>query len=146
SFLALRPSGAKQLAKPSCSDANCGRTSAAAVGIAAAPMAVAAPCPYCDQDPDAWQRSTKTPPPAISGTAAAVLDGACGRLIFGLNPNDRHPPASIAKIVSALVVSARTQPADKVPVKINGWDLAAADGSSIAGLLAGTTVSVEDLL
>ena len=64
-------------------------------------MAVAAPCPYCDQDRDAWQRSTKTPPPAISGTAAAVLDGACGRLIFGLNPNDRHPPASIAKIVSA---------------------------------------------
>src|SRR5205085_154442 len=87
-------------------------------------------------------RQPPTPPPAISGSSAAVLEGACGHLIFGLRPNDRHPPASIAKIVTALAVAGRTQPADKVQVNINGWDLAAADGSSIAGLIAGTAPSV----
>src|SRR5262249_20731308 len=80
------------------------------------------------------------------GAAAVLIDGACGRLIYGLRPNDHYPPASIAKIVSALVVADRTQLTDKVQVKINGWDLAAADGSSIAGLIAGTSPTVEALL
>ncbi len=103
-------------------------------------------CPYCTQDPDAWVRLTKVPPPAISGTNAAVLDGACGKMVFGLHPDERRPPASIAKIVTAIVAADQGKLTDRVEVKVTGWELAVADGSSIAGLEAGMNLSIEDLL
>lgn len=91
-------------------------------------------------------RQTNVAPPQISGSNAAVLEGSCRRLIYGLRPNDRRPPASIAKIVSALVVAENTRLTDRVDVKINGWEMAIADGSSIVGLEAGMNLSVEELL
>jgi D-alanyl-D-alanine carboxypeptidase len=102
--------------------------------------------PYKDQDPDRWMRQTSVAPPQISGTSAAVIEGSCGRLVYGLRQNERSPPASIAKIVSALVVADNARLTDKVDVKINGWELAIADGSSIVGLEPGMNLTVEELL
>jgi D-alanyl-D-alanine carboxypeptidase len=108
--------------------------------------AAAMVCAYCNQDPEAWKRTSTTPPPAILGANAAVMEGSCGQLVYGLNHHERRPPASIAKIVSALVVADSARLSDKVDVKINGWDLAVQDGSSIAGLQAGMNLTVEELL
>ena len=106
----------------------------------------AAPCPYCNQDAERWKRTSTVPPPQILAPNAAVIEGSCGQLIYGLKQNERRPPASIAKVVTAIVVAEQAQLSDRVEVKINGWELSVKDGSSIAGLEAGTNVSVEDLL
>jgi D-alanyl-D-alanine carboxypeptidase (penicillin-binding protein 5/6) len=67
-------------------------------------------------------------------------------MIYGLREHEQHPPASIAKIVTAIVATEGASLSDKVTVKTSGWDLAIKDGSSNAGLEAGQSVSVEDLL
>ena len=135
-----------------CAGADC---ATAAVGIsapaplvqpAAASARPAPPQPYANQDPDRWKRSTAVAPPNILGPNAAVVEGSCGLLVYGLKQNDRRPPASIAKIVTAMVVAEQAKMTDRVQVKINGWDLAVKDGSSTAGLEAGMNVTVEDLL
>jgi D-alanyl-D-alanine carboxypeptidase len=104
------------------------------------------PCPYCGQNPDKWQTLTLTPPPVLLAPSAALIEASCGRLIYGLNEHERLPPASIAKIVTALVAAEQTSLSTRVPITINGWDLAAEDGSSIAGLEAGMELTVEELL
>jgi D-alanyl-D-alanine carboxypeptidase len=106
----------------------------------------ATPCPYCNQDAEKWRSLTSVAPPAILGANAAVIEGACGQLIFGLREHERRSPASIAKIVTALVVVEQARLSDRVAVQINGWDLVAEDGSAIAGLEAGMNLSVEELL
>ena len=138
--------------EPACPSGNC----VASAGVSAPAPAVAqpaaanakpvAPQPYLNQDPDRWKRSTSVAPPTILGPNAAVVEGTCGQLIYGLKQNERRPPASIAKIVTAMVVAEQAKMTDRVLVKINGWDLAVKDGSSTAGLEAGMNVAVEDLL
>lgn len=112
----------------------------------AAGVKPAAPKPYANQDPDRWKTTTAVPPPRINGPNAAVVEGSCGQLIYGLMQNERRAPASIAKIVTAMVVSEQAKMTDRVDVKINGWEMAMKDGSSTAGLEAGQNVAVEDLL
>jgi D-alanyl-D-alanine carboxypeptidase (penicillin-binding protein 5/6) len=104
------------------------------------------PCAYCGQDPQRWRQLTGTPPPEIAGKAAAVIEAACGTMIYGVNENQHLPPASLAKMVTAMVTMERTRLTDMVDIKLNGWDLAADDGSSIMGLEAGMRLSVRDLL
>jgi serine-type D-Ala-D-Ala carboxypeptidase (penicillin-binding protein 5/6) len=104
------------------------------------------PCPYCNQDADRWRSMTQTPPPEIGGGAAVVVEGSCGEMVFGLNANTRLPPASLTKMATALVVIERGRLQDTVDIKINGWDLAADDGSSIMGLEVGMRLTVEELL
>lgn len=104
------------------------------------------PCPYCGQDPNTWQRTATRPPPQIGGVAAVIIDGACGKVLYGLNERARLPPASLAKMATAMVVVERGRLTDHVPVRINGWDLTARDGSSIMGLEEGMVLSVQDLL
>jgi D-alanyl-D-alanine carboxypeptidase (penicillin-binding protein 5/6) len=151
-FLAWRPFSSGHVAgSSSCAGVSCvGAAVVQSLPAAPAPPVAAAvapkPCPYCNQDPNRWQASSKVPPPQVSGPDIAVIDGACGKLIYGLNQDERRPPASIAKIVTALVAGENTALTDKVLVKTSGWDLALEDGSSNAGLEAGEMVPVEDLL
>jgi D-alanyl-D-alanine carboxypeptidase len=115
-------------------------------GLSEAKAIEPAVCSYCNQAPDLWLRQTSVSPPPISGLKAAVIEGACGRMVYGLAQNDRVPPASIAKIVTAIVAARQGALTDVVPVKVTGWDLAVADGSSIAGLEAGMKLTLEELL
>jgi D-alanyl-D-alanine carboxypeptidase len=104
------------------------------------------PCPYCGQNPNAWQASATQPPPELLGAAAAVVEGRCGTLVYGREHDQRFAPASLTKIVSAIVVADQTAFTDRVAITSNGWDLAAEDGSSIMGVEAGTNLSVEELV
>lgn len=117
----------------------------AALSVEAAP-GKPAPCPYCDQNPAAWASQTGVAPPEMGGRAAAVVEGACGALIYGLNQDERLPPASLVKIATALVVMDVANLNDRLDIRTNGWDLSAEDGSSIMGLEAGMNLSVEEVL
>lgn len=123
-----------------------GQSAPIATGAQAASARPAAPRPYANQDPDRWMKSSTVTPPQIYGPNAAVVEGSCGQLVYGLKQNERRAPASIAKIVTAMVVAEQAKMTDRVEVKISGWELAMKDGSSTAGLEAGQNVAVEDLL
>ena len=101
---------------------------------------------YCGQDARRWQSQTSVRPPEIDSRNAVVMEAACGAMVYGLNQDERRPPASLVKIATALTVMDLARLDDRVAVNINGWDLAAEDGSSIMGLEKGMNLSVEDLL
>jgi D-alanyl-D-alanine carboxypeptidase len=144
-WVALHTTGADSHgSRPACG-ANCKPT---AVDVRTQSLAAAAPtpCAYCNQDPNRWRGSTDKPPPEIGGKAAAVIEASCGTLVYGVNENAQLPPASLTKIVTAMVALDRAKLSDPVDIHINGWDLAADDGSSIMGVEVGMRLPVEDLL
>jgi D-alanyl-D-alanine carboxypeptidase len=104
------------------------------------------PCPSCGQDEQAWRGMTTVAPPVLLGKTAALIEGSCGKLIYGLNAHDRRPPASLTKIATALVVIDANRWAEEIDIQLNGWDLSAEDDSSIMGLEAGMRMSVEELV
>ena len=57
-------------------------------------------------------------PPPIYGPNAAVVEASCGQLIYGLRQDERRAPASIAKIVTAMVVAEQAKMTDRVDVKV----------------------------
>jgi D-alanyl-D-alanine carboxypeptidase len=84
-------------------------------------------------------------PPEIGARAYAIVDRACGAVIWGKDEHERLAPASLTKIVTALVVEKRAKLTDMVDVNVSGRQMAAR-GSSVMGVEPGMRLSVEDLL
>jgi D-alanyl-D-alanine carboxypeptidase (penicillin-binding protein 5/6) len=82
-------------------------------------------------------------PPAISAKAVYVADVTTGTELFALNADTPLPPASLTKIVAALVILERADLADIVTISED--DLVAEEESQV-GLVAGDRLSVRDLL
>jgi D-alanyl-D-alanine carboxypeptidase (penicillin-binding protein 5/6) len=82
-------------------------------------------------------------PPPISADAVFVTDISTGTELFALNADEPLPPASLTKIVSALVVLERANLEDFV--EIQQEDIVSAEESQV-GLVAGDHLSVRDLL
>jgi D-alanyl-D-alanine carboxypeptidase len=114
--------------------------------VASVPTPGPTPCPYCNQDPNRWQSLTANPPPELAGKSAALIEGNCGVLLYGFDERSRRPPASLTKIVAAMVTTEHAKPSDTVLVNIDGWSLASDDDSTIMGLEKGMKLPVEDLL
>ena len=80
-----------------------------------------------------------TQPPPITAVSAAVVDDACGDLLFGKDAHRRLPPASITKIVTAIVAVETTEPDEMVTVNIDnffagdGTAYSLASGAAIPG-------------
>jgi D-alanyl-D-alanine carboxypeptidase len=105
-------------------------------GNAAVPLAVPGP-----------RRALPVAPPKVSGAQVAVVDDDTGLLLYGREPHTRQAPASTTKIATALVTLERASSLDAtVRVTVDGWAMAAADGSSIMGLTPGQRVSIRTLL
>lgn len=85
-------------------------------------------------------------PPAITGVSAIVLEDPCGATLFQQNPHLRRPPASLTKIMTAIVAAERSQPDEMVRIKVNGPELSAATDSTVMGIEPGMTLSMRDLL
>ena len=90
--------------------------------------------------------ASETAPPEITGEAAAVIEQSCGALLYGHNAHERLPPASLTKIVTALVAEERADPSEIVDVQVNSALLNASTGSSVMGLEPGQQLSMRDLL
>jgi D-alanyl-D-alanine carboxypeptidase len=83
--------------------------------------------------------------PEVSAEAVAIIDRSCGALLYGKNERARLPPASLTKIVTAIVVEERADLASMVDVKVSAKEMARR-GSSVMGVEPGMQVSVIDLL
>ncbi|MPZ50480.1 MAG: hypothetical protein GEU75_14480, partial [Dehalococcoidia bacterium] len=86
-----------------------------------------------------------TPPPGVGARAYAIVERDCNALLWGQNERERLPPASLTKIVTALVAEEKASLGEMVDVGVSGSQMAKR-GSSVMGLEPGMEVSVRDLL
>ena len=93
------------------------------------------------------RRALPLAPPSVSAPQVAVVDDATGLLLYGRAPHAHEAPASTTKIATAIVTLEHVQSLDSVVrVTVDGFAMAAADGSSIMGLSPGQRVSMRTLL
>lgn len=83
--------------------------------------------------------------PELSAQAAYLYDRTTGTVLLDKNADERHYPASMTKIMTALLVLEHASLADEVTVEQADLDMITADSSN-AGLRAGETLTVENLL
>jgi D-alanyl-D-alanine carboxypeptidase (penicillin-binding protein 5/6) len=100
------------------------------------------PRPGVGLDPDPGPGTTTPIPSEISAAAAILVDGHTGEILFARNPDEPRPPASVTKILTALVILERGHLKDTVTVSA----AAAGVGGFQLGLRKGQRVSLEDLL
>jgi serine-type D-Ala-D-Ala carboxypeptidase (penicillin-binding protein 5/6) len=81
-------------------------------------------------------------PPVLRAQFAVLEDLRSGQVLYGKRATDRHPIASLTKIMTALLVLGRTDPDDIVTVSRT----AALTPPSDIGLKAGERLTVHDLL
>lgn len=115
------------------------------------------------EDPADWNEEAEAPPdelvasdaagedddagpPLILAAAAAVIEGPCDALVHSVNAHARLSPASLTKIVTALVAAEQADIAQTVKVTIDGGALSAATNATVMGLQPGQQLSMVDLL
>jgi D-alanyl-D-alanine carboxypeptidase (penicillin-binding protein 5/6) len=81
-------------------------------------------------------------PPELTAKSALLVDQDSGQTLLALHPDDPLPPASTAKLMTALLVLQQSNLDDVVTVS----EAAAATPGSRMGLTAGQTLTVRDLL
>ena len=86
-------------------------------------------------------------PPQVAGSSWVLMDPLSGRVIMEHNSDERLPPASLTKMMTAYIVEreldeGRITMSDMVPVSVNAWRT----GGSRMFIREGTEVSVEKLL
>lgn len=80
--------------------------------------------------------------PSVTAAAAALMEARTGALLFGKNADQRREPASITKVMTAIVALERGNLADTVTVSSRAASVA---GSSL-GLRAGQQMKLEELI
>ena len=83
--------------------------------------------------------------PEISAATAVVIERTTGTVIYDKNADETRYPASMTKVMTAIVVLEHANLADEVTVTQEDLDMITADSSN-AGLAAGETLTVENLL
>lgn len=103
----------------------------------------AAPRPTSTPVPPPPVLAREVPPPRISAAMAVVVDEDSGALLYERAAHREWPPASLTKIVTAMVALDYGNPSARVTVDVDSrvmWD------STVMGLRPGEEVSLEDLL
>jgi D-alanyl-D-alanine carboxypeptidase (penicillin-binding protein 5/6) len=111
--------------------------------------ASATPAPVVSGGPTAAPTTgpvANAPAPVISGTAAVVLEAPCGAVLHGENDYLRLPPASLAKIMTAIVAMEHAQPDEIVEVTFDGGELSLATDSTVMGLRTGDRLTMIDMI
>ncbi|WP_372955879.1 D-alanyl-D-alanine carboxypeptidase family protein [Marinobacter sp.] len=86
-------------------------------------------------------------PPQINGSSYVLMDPASGKIIMEANSDERLPPASLTKMMTAYIVEreldeGRLSMDEMVPISVKAWQT----GGSRMFVQEGSRVSVEDLL
>ncbi len=124
---------------PSCAPwQRCGTTpDPAPRGVAAA----AAPTPTGPATP-----IEEADPPEITGVAAVVMEDQCAKVLYSHNESMERAPASLTKIMTALVAEEHSSMDELVPITVNGSEFSLETDSTIMGLEPGQTLTMRDLL
>src|SRR5262249_43722037 len=83
-------------------------------------------------------------PPSVTAHGAAVIDGDTGALLFNKNAGQQMAPASLTKIMTAVIALQRLDLRRRVIVTLRPGELD--PDSTVMGLDFGEELSVEDLL
>lgn len=120
---------------------------ALALGVAAPAALLAAPLAARADDAAAAAATSFSAdvPPEVSSPTAILVDMDTGTVLFERDADERRPPASVTKVMTALVVLENADLDDEVTVEASDFDEVTAE-SSVAGLVAGETLTVRDLL
>lgn len=89
-------------------------------------------------------RTGKASPPSVSAMSAVVIDEDSGQVLFDKNSHARTPPASVTKIMTALLAIEHGQPSEVVKVSFDPSSLD--PDSTLMGIHPGDEVTLEDLL
>ncbi len=81
--------------------------------------------------------------PNPSTNHVIVVDGESGTVLFQRNAGEPVAPASLTKIMTAIVAMERGNPSDHVAIKVDARQMA---GDSLMGLQPGFDVTFKDLL
>ena len=93
------------------------------------------------------RRVTPIAPPGVTAPEVAVVDDDTGLLLYGRAAHAREAPASTTKIATAIVTLVHARSLEgSVRITVDGWGMAAADGSSIMGLSPGQRLTIRTLL
>lgn len=87
-----------------------------------------------------FTRPVEAPP--ISARAALLVDMGERTVVFAKNPSERHPPASLAKLATAIVALEQAPPDTRIQVP----ESAATEPAVLAGLRPGDVLTLEHLL
>lgn len=93
---------------------------------------------------DTLANANVPPVPQIQASAAAVVNGDNGQLIWGKNPHESLPPASMTKMMTALVTLQQAKDLNRMVT--SQVDASTMVGDSVMGLHAGERLSLHDLL
>lgn len=97
--------------------------------------------------PAAPTQITDAGPPPVSALHVAIVDDASGKLLYGDEPYDHVPEASVTKIATTIVALERApELAQRVSVTVSASEMANRDGSSVMGLEPGRKVTLWTLL
>lgn len=114
-----------------------------AISLAAIPLGVLAGTPAPRPEPVAHPHNLSYPgAPAVTADAAAVMDVGTGVLIYAKDAHRRRAPASLTKIVTAMVAVESAHPLEIAQVS----GRAAATGGSRMGLHTGDRFTMVDML
>ncbi|HLZ10409.1 MAG TPA: D-alanyl-D-alanine carboxypeptidase, partial [Chloroflexota bacterium] len=81
--------------------------------------------------------------PSIRASAAAVVDGETGLLLWGKDPHGTYPPASMTKMLTALVALEHGQLGQILTSDVDAKTMV---GDSVMGLHRGERLPLSDLL
>jgi D-alanyl-D-alanine carboxypeptidase len=97
--------------------------------------------------PAAWaaapERTGRSEPPEISALAAIVLDEASAGVLYEKNAREMLPPASLTKIVTAVLALERGDPDAWVDIDVDGQNM---PRSTVMGIVPGDRFRLRDLL
>lgn len=85
-------------------------------------------------------------PPSIAAYAVAVLEEPCGALVHQYEVHERFAPASLTKIVTALVAAEHVDFRQTVNITVDGGALSTENDATVMGLAPGQSMSMTDLL
>ncbi|HUX86987.1 MAG TPA: D-alanyl-D-alanine carboxypeptidase family protein [Chloroflexota bacterium] len=94
-------------------------------------------------DADTLTQANIPPVPEIQAGAAAVVDGDNGRIVWGKNPHQSWPPASMTKMMTALVTLEHGNLDQVVTSNVDASKLV---GDSVMGLHPGERLTLRQLL
>jgi D-alanyl-D-alanine carboxypeptidase len=115
----------------------------AAAPEAQVPTAVPTPAPTATPVVPPPRLAREVAAPRISAQMAVVIDEASGAVLYGRDENREVAPASLTKILTAMVAIEAGNPAARVTTDVDSrvmWD------STVMGLRPGEELSLEDLL